>query len=72
MWDAYKVFYYSFIDLKTKANYWPVVVSILHDRKVSSPAKERIKEIIGQLRKKNMTRWKKRKSIIVEKVHVHV
>ena len=72
MWDAYKVFYYSFIDLKTKANYWPVVVSIFHDRKVSSPAKERIKEIIGQLRKKNMTRWKKRKSIIVEKVHVHV
>ena len=69
MWEAYRVFYYAYVEKALQHDYWPVVVEILKSHKVNQPAKERIKEILAEIGKKKMTTdGQRRKKIIVEKV----
>ena len=53
--DAYTVFYYGFLGKDDRRTYLALLCAIYHKRSVSSEARERIREIYGELQKKTKT-----------------
>ena len=72
LYDAYVVFYYSFLSNDNKRLYKSMIMDIFHSRKVSSEAAAKCKDLQQQLAKKSFTKdGKARKERIIDKLIFH-